>query len=343
MKFIKGFLIVTITLFLIYIVLAFLGPKNYELTRSIEINAPKEIVWKQVIDFEKWVNWSPWEEKDTSVKNTYEGKMGEIGSKMSWIGDEKLSGTGSMEITAIQQYDSINYLLSFVIPFEMQSVGGFSFQENEGKTLLTWYDKGDFSFFSRPFMLFMDLDKQIGPDFERGLFKIDSIANEQFKLLKAKKEFKISETIFPGNNYVAVRHKTTFSETMTQDFYETNFKYLGIYVGENQAKLSGAPSTITYTWNELDSTCELAVAFPIEGLTAVNQPGYEFISINKQKAVLAKCFGSYDKIGTAHDKIQKYMAKKGLKNGLVIEEYINDPASVPENEIETHIYYLIEE
>lgn len=343
MKFLKGLLIVFVTLAIIWFVLAFLGPKNYEVVRIKEINAPANVVWQQIYDFKNWPNWSPWQEKDPSVKNEFEGEAGTVGSKMSWVGDEELSGTGSMIITEAIPNNKLWYDLSFVVPFEMKSNGGFTLEENEGITTVTWLDRGDFSFLARPFMLFMDLDAQIGPDFERGLFKIDSLATAQYELLKSKQETKVIETTFPGNNYVAVRHKTTMAEAMTHEFYKNNFQYLGKYVGETQSKLSGFPSAITYVWNEVDSTCEIALAFPIEGLTAVNQPGYEFISIGEQKAIMAKHYGAYDGVGETHLKIDAYAKEKGLKVGLCIEEYANDPTTVPEEEILTNIYYLIEE
>jgi hypothetical protein len=343
MKFLKSLLIVLVSLFAIYIILAFLGAKNYKVVRKKEINVPASIVWQQIYDFKTWPKWSPWQEKDSTIINLYTGEAGSVGAKMSWVGDKELSGNRNMIITDIVTNKKISYDLSFIIPMEMKSARSLTLNEKEGVTTLTWLEKGDFPFLFRPFMLFIDKEAQIAPYFERGLFKIDSLATEQYDLLKSTKDTEITEATFSGKNYVAVRHKTTFTEVMSSEFYKQNFQYLGKYVGETKSKLSGSPSSIIYVWNEVDSTCEIALAFPIEGLTSVNKPGYEFISIGEQKAILGKCYGGYDKIGVAHEKLNAYAIEKGLKIGLVIEEQANDATTVPEYEILTNIYYLIEE
>jgi effector-binding domain-containing protein len=340
MKLIKGLIIVTISVIIIYFVLALLGPKNYLVERTREINAPAHIVWEQVSNFKNWEKWSPWIEKDPTVKNTYTGNLGEVGSVMSWVGDEDLSGTGSMEIISAITNKEINYSLSFIVPFEMNSTGGMTLVPEGDKTTVKWFDKGDFSFFSRPFMLFMDLDKKIGSDFERGLGRIDSLSQE----LSKAKELVITETLFSANNYVAIRHKTNIKEVTSDVFYKTNFQQLGMYVGETQSKLSGIPSAICYSWNEVDSTVEIALAFPLDGLTVVTKPGYELISLKEQKAIFVKVNGPHSEIYKAHLKIDEYIKDKGLKTSLVIEEYVNDSESVPHpSEILTNIYYLIEE
>lgn len=177
MKFLKRLFVLALVLAAIYLVLALFGPKNYKVERSRIMTADKEAIWEQVSSFENWPNWSPWQEKDPTVKNKFTGEMGEVGARMSWVGDEELSGTGNMEITEISPISSFNYTLKFEVPFEMQSNGGMTLSNEEGKVKVTWYDEGDISFLMRPMMMFMDLDGQIGPDFERGLEKIDSVAN----------------------------------------------------------------------------------------------------------------------------------------------------------------------
>lgn len=341
MKFLKGLFIVIISIIIIYVILGLLGPKDYSVTRSKEINAPASVVYEQISNFKNWEKWSPWIEKDPSVVNTYTGELGQVGSVMSWVGDEELSGTGNMKITSATINKEVQYHLSFIVPFEMQSKGGMTLVEKDGKTTVTWFDKGDIGFMMRPMMLFMDLDAQIGPDFEKGLNNIDSVSQE---LSMTKKEIVITETLFPANNYVAIRHNTTFEEVMSTKFYEDNFKKLGQYVGEAKAVLSGAPSSICYSWNEEDSTTEIALAFPLQEVTSVNKPGFELIALKEQTAILAKYYGPYEGVGEAHVKIEAYVKEKGLKTGLVIEEYANDPTSVASpDEILTNVYYLIEE
>lgn len=343
MKFLKGLLIAILTLVAIYFILALFGPSDYKVERSKEINAPVDVVYNQFSNFENWEAWSPWQEKDSSVKNTYEGEMGQVNSKMSWIGDEELSGTGSMTITAIEPNKSINYDLAFVVPFEMSSKGGISLEEKDGKTIVTWYDQGDIPFMMRPMMLFMDLDAQIGPDFEKGLANIDAITQEIAKAQEAK-PIEIVETTVAAKNYVGIRHNTTFEAVMDAQFYEENFKKLGMYMGQKQLKMveGTAPSVFYYEWNEKDSTCIAVPAFALEGLTKVEQEGFELIEVKESKAILAKFYGPYEESYKAHIKLEEYLKEKGLEMSFCLEEYMNDPASVSNpSEILTHITYFL--
>ncbi len=177
MKLLKGLLWIVVGLVAVFLILALIGPADYHVERSKVMNANSESLWSNISNFKNWEAWSPWQEKDPTVKNEFEGEPGTVGSKMSWVGNEDLTGTGSMEITAVDPMKSILYDLKFVIPMEMQSKGGINFSQDNGKTKITWYDEGDIPFMMRPMMLFMDLDSQIGPDFERGLNKLDSIAS----------------------------------------------------------------------------------------------------------------------------------------------------------------------
>lgn len=170
---------------IIYFIAAFLGKSSYRVERNAVINAPQKLIFNQVSIFKNWANWSPWMEKDPSVKNMYEGPDGQVGSSMSWVGDKKLSGTGSIRAASVNSPFEMDYVLSFKVPFEMESTGSFSLQaETDDQTKVTWVDEGKIPFLFRPMMMFMDMDKQMGPDFERGLFKIDSVCEHLYMEMK---------------------------------------------------------------------------------------------------------------------------------------------------------------
>ncbi|MBK8956210.1 MAG: SRPBCC family protein [Saprospiraceae bacterium] len=185
MKFIFNLIKVAFAIAVIYIIAAFLGKSSYTVERETWIKAPQKLVFNQISVFRNWENWSPWIEKDPTVKNSYEGPDGDPGSVMNWEGDENKSGTGSLKIEAVNAPHSLNYLLTYKVPFEMQSRGSFHLTyESEDKTKVKWNDQGDIPFFFRPIMMFMDMDKQIGPDFERGLYRMDSVCSSLYLEMK---------------------------------------------------------------------------------------------------------------------------------------------------------------
>jgi len=180
---------------LLYVILGLVGPKNYRVERSMVVNGSSDLVWNEIANFRNWPKWSPWEEKDPTVKNTYEGTDGTVGSIMKWEGDKDKTGTGQMVFSAMEPNKKIDYDLSFIVPFESASKGYFAFEPAENNTTkITWVDEGDFSFGVRPMMLFMNMDKMMGPDFERGLFKIDSLVKATTTQMKEEEAAKLQMT-----------------------------------------------------------------------------------------------------------------------------------------------------
>lgn len=176
MKILKKIVIVLIVFIGIVLIYSAFAPDSYKVERSKVINAPIDVVFEKVSKFKNWDSWSPWKEKDASASYSLDGVDGTVGTKYSWSGDAEITGKGSMTVNELSKNSKFGYDLSFTEPWEMSSKGYFLFKEENGKTKLTWADEGDIPFMQRPFMLFMDLDAMMGPDFERGLFKIDSLS-----------------------------------------------------------------------------------------------------------------------------------------------------------------------
>ncbi len=159
-----------------YLIAGLLGPKSYNVKRTANINAPIEKVWAKIADFKQWESWSPWKELDPTAINSYEGTMGTVNSRMSWVGDKSKSGTGSMYVTEVVPYSKLGYGLEFKVPFESKSGGALELiSKDSSSCTMTWTNYGDIGFAERPIMLFMNMDKMLGKDFERGMFKIDSL------------------------------------------------------------------------------------------------------------------------------------------------------------------------
>jgi len=178
MKIIKGILITIVVLAVAYIVTALITPKSYTVERSVEINAPSDIIFEKVSLFSNWNSWSPWKEQDPTSTYQLNGEDGIIGTTYSWSGDAEKTGTGGMTITEVTKNSKFAYDLAFTAPWQSSSKGHFSLSETNGVTTLTWADAGDIPFLDRPMMYFMDLEGMMGPMFERGLFKIDSLVTQ---------------------------------------------------------------------------------------------------------------------------------------------------------------------
>ena len=140
---------------------------NFTVTRSTEIAAPPATVHALVDDFHHWVDWSPWEGLDPDLERTYTGPASGVRAHYAWKGNSK-AGAGSMEITASDPA-AIAITLSFLKPWKATNQVRFTFEPTATGTAVTWTMDGAHTGLGRVFAIFMNMDKLIGKDFEKGL------------------------------------------------------------------------------------------------------------------------------------------------------------------------------
>lgn len=166
MRLAKNILIVFGGIILLLVLIAFFLPASYHVERTIEIHKPAQIVFNQVIDFNNYLQWNPWTEKDPEIKNQITGETGIPGMKWAW--DGKKTGKGSLTLVEFKKDDFIRNKLVFEYPNQMESYDLWVFEEKNGITTVRWINSGDLWFpVGRWFGLFMD--KIMGKDFEKGL------------------------------------------------------------------------------------------------------------------------------------------------------------------------------
>jgi hypothetical protein len=148
-------------------------PSEYQITRSRTLQAPPDVVHTYVNDFHHWPEWSPWEKLDPGMKRDISGPPSGPGAAYSWSGNDEV-GEGRMTITDSQPPRSLTIRLEFVKPFADTSTTQFDFAPSAGGTNITWSMKGHHNFVSKAVCLFMDMDKMVGGQFEKGLADLDS-------------------------------------------------------------------------------------------------------------------------------------------------------------------------
>jgi len=158
----------------VIIVLALVAPKNYDISRSISINKPLPAVFSYLKLINNQDNWSPWAEKDPNMIKTLSGVDGKVGFVSTWIGNKDV-GEGEQEITGIVENKVIESQLRFLKPFKSTSDAYLRVAVDGKGTLVTWGFSGENKFPISIFMLFMNMDKTVGKDFEYGLNKLQKI------------------------------------------------------------------------------------------------------------------------------------------------------------------------
>lgn len=155
-------------------------PPGYRIERSAVVSAPPEAVYAQIADFHRWDAWSPWAKFDPAQKIDFEGPPSGVGAGYHWKGNDKV-GEGRMTITGATPGREVTIRLQFLKPWEQTSTSAFALAPDGTGTKVTWSMTGSFDLMGRAMTLFMDMDKQVGPDFEKGLQAMKKIAEAEAK------------------------------------------------------------------------------------------------------------------------------------------------------------------
>lgn len=168
------FLIIVIILIALVAGLHTYAPKSYNVSRSISINKPLSEVFTYLKSLKNQDNWSPWAEKDPNMVKTFTGTDGEVGCVSAWVGNKDV-GEGEQELTGIVENELIESQLRFLKPFKSTSDAYLRVEKEGEGTKVIWGFKGTNAFPVTIMMVFMNMDKAIGKDFEYGLNKLKSI------------------------------------------------------------------------------------------------------------------------------------------------------------------------
>lgn len=114
------------------------------------------------------------------MKKEYSGAPNGAGSIYSWNGNDK-AGEGRMTTEKSEPFSSLVINLEFTRPFASSNQTTFSFTPvADGSTKVTWAMDGQKNFMAKAAFMFMDIDKQVGGDFERGLTQLAAVAKADF-------------------------------------------------------------------------------------------------------------------------------------------------------------------
>jgi hypothetical protein len=152
-------------------------PDEFTVMRTATIAAAPEEVFPHVNELRKWDAWSPWAKLDPNAKNSFDGPASGVASTMSWSGNNKI-GEGRMAITESRASALIRFRLEFLRPFKATNVAEFTFNSAGNQTEVIWSMTGRNNFFFKLFGLFMDCDKMVGKDFEKGLASLKTVVEK---------------------------------------------------------------------------------------------------------------------------------------------------------------------
>lgn len=143
-------------------------PSDYQVSRSILIEADRENIHGLVGELTRWPEWAAWQEMDPSLKTVYGEKTTGIGAYQAWNGK---SGNGELTFTKCDPESGVAYDLFFAGGRD-KSPGAISYDATDNGTNVTWEMSGDFgmNLIGRYYGLMMD--RMVGTMFDDGLKRL---------------------------------------------------------------------------------------------------------------------------------------------------------------------------
>ncbi|MDX5449385.1 MAG: SRPBCC family protein [Bacteroidota bacterium] len=316
---------------LLYIILAvvILGAigwfikKDYDVHRTVTINASPEMVSEYVAEFRNWPNWMPWIAMDKDMEINFEEQSKGVGARYTWVGDT--AGTGSLEIIEYTPGNSMKTELVFTSPFESQSNGYWLFKEVEGGTEVTWGNTGKVPMLMT---LGMDMDQMMGNDFQKGLENLKAQV-EAYKAAKEKEAIVWEEFMMEPVPYFYIERSMKISE-MSGDIFGDAYGRIMEYIGGPDA-MTGAPFALYTKWDEENDQVSFQAGIPSD--VKKNGSGDIKRGVTYEGLALKNVYkGPYDGVGPVHENFETYSMENGYEYAGpgAFEIYVTDPSMEPD-------------
>ncbi len=151
-------------------------PDSFTVRRSLVIHAAPGRIAPYIVDFRRWMSWSPYEKYDPAMKRIFSGSTSGRGAVYEWKGNGDI-GAGRMEIVDVAP-SGVSIRLDFFEPFEAHNLAAFVFEPEGAATNLTWEMNGRNNLAAKIVHVFIDMDRMVGGDFEAGLWNLKALAEK---------------------------------------------------------------------------------------------------------------------------------------------------------------------
>jgi len=156
-------------------------PSAYRVERQLEVAAPAEVVFGVLNDLQRFAGvfvlfGSPLP-LDPDLQKTLDGPAAGVGQSYAWSGKD--SGQGKMTIAESVPGQKVRIQLEFVKPMASTPTCTLTLAPAPTGTLVTWSVNGNHNYLGKLFGMFMDMDKLLGTDIEKGLARLKTVAEDK--------------------------------------------------------------------------------------------------------------------------------------------------------------------
>lgn len=169
---------VAVVLVLLVVVVATRQPA-YHVERKIEVAAPAELVFRLFNDLHQFARvfvlfGSPLEKLDPDAPKSFDGPAAGVGQSVAWSGKD--AGKGKLTIEESVAGQKVGMKLEFVEPMASTAAVALTLADTPTGSVVTWSMDGNHNFVGKAFGMFVDMDKMLGADIEKGLAELKTVA-----------------------------------------------------------------------------------------------------------------------------------------------------------------------
>jgi hypothetical protein len=166
-------IVVVVAAILIY---AATKPNEFEVSRTTSVQALPDKIFPLVNDLRSHSSWSPFD-KGKEMKRVYSGPAAGKGAALEFEGDRNV-GARRLAITDAAVPSKITMLLDMIKPFKAHNTVEFTFVPKGSATTVTWAMHGKQPYLGKLISTFINCDKMVGGQFEKGLADLKSVAEK---------------------------------------------------------------------------------------------------------------------------------------------------------------------
>ncbi|KAB2851565.1 MAG: SRPBCC family protein [Hyphomicrobiaceae bacterium] len=150
-------------------------PDKFAIRRSARIAAPPERIFPLIADLRAMNTWNPFVEPDPAIEISYSGPESGQGAVHTWSGNRNV-GEGRLTVTEATAPSSVVMRLEMAKPMKADNRVEFTLEPSGRETVVSWQMSGRQPLVGKLMTLFIDCDRMVGSQFEKGLGKLKAIA-----------------------------------------------------------------------------------------------------------------------------------------------------------------------
>jgi hypothetical protein len=154
-------------------------PAAYRVERKLEVATSPDFVFYEINDLRRFAGilvlfGTPLDKSDPDLQKTVTGPEYGVGQSYAWKGKE--AGKGKMTIEESVPAERVGIRLVFEEPMASTSLCALTIAGTPTGSVVTWTMTGEHNFLGKVLGMFMNMDKMLGADLEKGLALLKTAA-----------------------------------------------------------------------------------------------------------------------------------------------------------------------